>query len=341
MPIDPKHQVAVVGATGILGKELLSALAEAGHPTDRITALASERSAGTEVEFGDETVEVERATAEALRGMAVVFLATPPDVSRTLAAAAQAAGAWVVDASDAFRADPATPLVLPQINPGALQAFRGRVVTCPSPTVAALVTLAEPLRKAFGLRRLRATALISASSAGLRGVTELQKQTADLLSGREPESAFFPHRLAFNLIPQVGSFVGDQAATTDERAWAGEAARLWAGVSDRPVLTGLAVQVPLFFGQSLSVEAELAAGASADAVRGVFKSDPACKVLDAPAERVYPMPMLVAADPTLHVGRVQVDPDQPTRVTLWAAFEAASRTAAAMVEVATLLLQRA
>src|SRR4051794_22483434 len=138
----PKQiQVAVVGATGVVGREVLGALQDLGHPAERITALASERSEATEVEFAGETLEVEKATPDAFRGMNLVLFATPPDVSRQLAPAAQQAGAWVVDASPAFRRDPAVPLVLPSVNLAALRApFKGRIVACPSAVTAALVT---------------------------------------------------------------------------------------------------------------------------------------------------------------------------------------------------------
>jgi aspartate-semialdehyde dehydrogenase len=236
--------------------------------------------------------------------MKLVILATPPEVSKTLAPAAQAAGAWVVDASAAFRADPNVPLVHPGLNPGAIKGMRGRIVTIPSPLTWALVTALEPLRKSFGLDRAEVTAMVATSSGGVRGIEELERQTAELLSGREPEPSRFPHRIGFNLIPQVGEFDAETERTAEELAWSHESARLWG--AGAPTIEGIAVQVPTFYGHGFSVFGRLQKQVSADDVREALRTGAGLKVLDSPQEKVYPMPMLITADPTVHVGRVRV-----------------------------------
>lgn len=336
-------EVAVVGATGVVGREVLSALFDAGIPSEHITALGSERSEGLEVEYGDETLEVAKATPDAFQGMGLVLLATPADASRKLAPAAQAAGAWVVDASSAFRADGHVPLVLPGFNSEVLTAnFRGRVVCIPSPVTGAVVQVLEPLRKAFGgVVRAQVTALMAASAAGARGVSELEKETAGLLSGRETESQVFPHRLAFNLVPQVGPFMANSPWTEEEAGWTLEAARLFASRGETPVIAGTAVQVPTFYGHGLSLHVQLRTPAPVEQVRAALKTSPALKVLDAPTEKVYPMPMLVTADPTVHVGRVRAFPQAPEWVTLFAALDNAGRGAALnLVEAGLKLVER-
>lgn len=335
-------QVAVVGATGVVGHELLGALQERGYPPERITALASERSEGSEVDFAEETLEVEKATPESFRGMGLALFATPPEVSRTLCPAAQAAGAWVVDASPAFRRDPQVPLVVPAVNPAALQGpFRGRIVAAPSPVTAALVTVLEPLRRTFGLRRVSVTALMAASSAGKRGVAELEAQTANLLSGRESEPGHFPHRLAFNLIPQVGEVPAGSASTSEEESWRDEASRLWAGQADLPPLQGTAIQVPTFFGHGLSLDVELGGPATPEQAGQALKASPGLKLIDSLGERVYPMPMLVTADPSIHVGRLRGVPGEPRRLLLFAAFDNVGRGVALnLVEAGEALLER-
>jgi aspartate-semialdehyde dehydrogenase len=343
-----KSQVAVVGATGVVGRELLQALADRGVPSERVTLLGGERSEGTEVEYGEDTLEVEKLEdADSFRGMKVVLLAVPPAIARQLAPQAQAAGAWVVDVSPAFRLDAGVPLALPALSPASLQeGFRGRVVACPSPVTVALALALAPLQAAFGVEQVHLTALLGASGSGEKGIKELERGTADLLSGRDVEPQVFPHRLAFNVVPQVGPVEPGSGFTAEELAWADELARLTPGWKQRPVLLGTALQVPTFYGHLLTLTLKL--GGTADgapvgvaAVREVLKGAPHLKLLDAPEERVYPMPMLVTQDEAVHVGRVRALPGAPGWVTLVAAIDNAGRGAARnAVDVAALLASR-
>jgi aspartate-semialdehyde dehydrogenase len=322
-------RIAVVGATGVVGREVLSALFDQEVPSENLTVLASERSAGEELEYGEDTLEVEKTAAESFRGMGLVLLATPADVSRRLAQAAQSAGAWVVDVSSAFRADGTVPLVLPGFNTELLESsFKGRIVALPSAVTSALVQVLEPLRRAHGVLQVQVTALMGVSSAGQQGVRELEQQTAALLSGREPEAHAFPHRVGFNLVPQVGPFLANSPWTEEEAGWTLEAARLFASRGETPVVAGTAVQVPTFFGHGLSVHVRLRQPAPVDQVRATLKAAPALKVLDAPAEKVYPMPSLVTADPSIHVGRLRTFPQAPEWLSLFATVDNAGRGAA-------------
>lgn len=335
-------RIAVVGATGVVGREVLSALSDKGVDSERLTVLASERSEGVELEYGEDTLEVEKLTPESFRGVALALLATPASASRTLAPVAQAAGAWVVDASSAFRADGNVPLVLPTFNPEVLGAtFKGRIVSVPSAVSSALVSIIAPLQKAFGVVRVQVTAMMGVSSAGMAGVNELEKQTAGLLSGRESEAHAFPQRIGFNLVPQVGAFMANSPWTEEEAGWTLEAARLFGARGETPVLAGTAVQVPTFYGHGLSLHVQLKVAAPVEQARAALKTSPALKVLDGPAEKVYPMPMLVASDPTVHVGRLRTFPQAPEWVTLFAVVDNAGRGGALnLVEAGLRLLQR-
>ncbi len=323
-----RAKVAVVGATGTVGREVLAALYEAEFLSDEVTVLGTERSAGEEVDYGDDTLEVEPLEGEPFRGMAGVVLAVPPDAARSLSAQAQSQGAWVVDVSPARRLDPEVPLVVPVVNGAVLtQPFRGRIVATPGPITAALAMVLEPLRARFGVKRATVTALLGASSAGQRGIKELEKQTAGLLSGREETPEVFPHRLGFNLIPQVGEPT-EGGGTTEEGSWPLEAARIWSSVPDVPQLLGTAIQVPTFYGHALSMTVELGADADEAAAREVLREAPGLKVLDVPGERIYPMPMLITADPTVHVGRIRSVPGAPRELLLYAVVDNAGRGAA-------------
>jgi aspartate-semialdehyde dehydrogenase len=333
-------RIAVVGVTGVVGREVLGGLQEAGVHAENVTALGADRSEGQEIEYGSETLEVERATPEAFRGQRAVILAVPEQAARTWAPAAQASGAWVVDVSAAFREDASVPLVLPAVNADVLERpFRGKIVAAPSPLTAMVLTALEPLRAAFGVRRASVTALYGASSSGQRGISELERQAAGLLSGREDEPEVFPHRLGFNVVPQVGEFDGPW--TREELALSSEAARIWRGHESLPVLSATVLQVPTFYGHAATLSIELGSSPSEDEVRSTLRKSTSLKVLDAPAEKIYPMPMLITADPTVHVGRVRSVPGAPGHYELVAVVDNAGRGAALnAVEIARALLAR-
>jgi aspartate-semialdehyde dehydrogenase len=336
-----KTQIAVVGATGVVGQELLAAISANGHPADAITALASERSEGRELGFADETIPVEQAAEDSFRGIELAYFATPADVSGSLAPAAQRAGAWAVDLSSAFRLDPAVPLVLPAVNAATLrQPFRGRIMSCPSAVTTALVTALEPLRVKFRVERAFATALLGVSAAGAGGLEELQNQCADLLSGRDAEVGRFPHRIGFNLIPQVGDFNRSAEWSSEELSWADEASRIWS-TSPKPRIFGTAIQAPIFYGHLLTVEVQMASSASIDDVRAAVTSSSHLKMLDPPSERIYPMPMLISGDPAVQVGRIREVPGSTGWFSLVIAIDNARRGAALnAIEIGEALLAR-
>jgi aspartate-semialdehyde dehydrogenase len=336
--MNPKLRIAVVGATGVVGREILGGLQELGHPASQLTALASERSEGEEVEYLDDSLEVEKADLDSFRGVNLALLAVPAAQAKMFAGAAQSAGAWVVDTSPAYRAQPEIPLALPGVNEAALDApFKGRIVRVPSAPTAALAFAVNPLRQTFGVSQVHVAALLGASSQGTRGIAELERQTADLLSGRDPEAAAFPNRLGFNLIPQVGEFDGPW--TSEELAVQAEAQQLWAGQG--PAISTTALYAPTFYGCCLTVTAKLGRQASVEQLHAAWKGSATVKVLDVPAEKIYPMPMLVTADPAVHVGRVRLVPGAPEWVSFVVAMDNAGRGAALnALEVGARLAQK-
>lgn len=321
-------RIAVVGGTGVVGREVLSALFDRDVPSEHITVVGSERSEGVELEYGEDTLVVEKASDEAFRGVHLALFAAPAAVARKLAPRAQAEGALVVDASPAFRADGNVPLLLPGVNLEAHVAhLKSRLVAVPNATTSALALVLEPLRRAFGVPQAMVTALVSASGAGHVGVDTLEKQTAGLMGGREPEEGgtLFPHRIGFNLVPQVGDFLESSPWTAEEAGWTLESARLFAGRGEPTVVAGTAVQVPTFYGHGLSVHLRLKAPQPLERVRQALKGAPHLKLLDSPTERIYPMPMLVTADPAVQVGRLRAFPQAPEWVSLFAVVDNAGR----------------
>lgn len=330
----PEPTIAIVGATGTVGRQLIASLQLHDVEPDQVRLFSSERTEGEELDYEEETLPTEKPEGDAFRGVSAVILACPPEVARTLGPQAQQQGAWVVDLSGAWRVDAAVPLVAPGINDGVLdRPFSGRIVSLAHPATQALLAVLQPLRAKFGLVFADATILFGAASFGAQGQDQLTKQTASLLNAKEPELELFPHRLGFNVIPAVGAFEGPLNAA--ERHVLVEAARVWS--TELPALTATALSVPTFHGLTLVLSAHLNRPVDADGVRALLKEDENLKVLDDPAQNVYPMPMLATDDAAVHVGRVRAN---GSRVQLVAAIDNVFKAADAAVGLALELSRR-
>jgi aspartate-semialdehyde dehydrogenase len=331
--------IAVLGATGAVGRALLQAIEDLDLPVGSVRLLASERSAGTDVDFRGEPRRVEVLRAGAFQGKDLAFFAATAAVSRAFADEAKAAGCVVVDLTPAFRADPTVPLVLPEVNPEALSgvAARGLVAT-PSPAAAHLALVLAPLHRAAGVERAVVTTLEAVSGAGQKGVEELEAEMRAMLAFQEPPTpTALPHRIAFNVVPQIGAF-GEAGASEEELGIVGDLRRLL-GSSVR--LAATAVRVPVFYGHSQTVNLRTRRTLSAADARELLRKAPGVKVLDAPAEGVYPMPMLAVNDDAVLVGRLRDDATQDNGLELLVAGDNLRKGAATTaVEIAKLLAER-
>lgn len=330
MPV--QTQIAIVGSTGAVGQQLLRAFEEKDFPAKGLTLFASERTQGAEVDYSGEELEVEQLSKDAFVGMNAVILACPPDIAKPLALSAQEAGAWVVDLSGAFRSDLAVPLVLHENDPLLSHAFNGKIVELATPTTQAILAALTPVQTTVGLQAVQVVALFGAAHRGEPGMKAFEKQTAALLNASDVEATVFPHRLAFNLVPQVGAFAG--AATTEETALKVEVARR---LGPTPVSCTM-ISAPFFHGTMLVITAQLERGFEADALREQLKAVAGLKLLDSPAEGIYPMPMLVTADPAIHVGRIRVE---GKTLQLVAALDNAGRAGDVAASLAIKLAQKA
>jgi aspartate-semialdehyde dehydrogenase len=304
--------IAVLGATGAVGRAIVQVLEEQDLPVAWLRLLARTDSAGEEIDFRGDSLEVEEATPAAFRGVDVAFFAVPAAAAREWAPRARAEGCRaVVDASAAFRGDPDVPLVVANVNPQALDGVgagdRG-LVAGPEAAALLLATALEPLRKAAGLERVTAVTLHAASGSGEAAVRELESEVADLMNGRVPDPSIeSPHRVAFNLVPQVGSF--EPGGRTDEEARTAAEVRRVLSEPALPISVA-SVRVPVFYGHTQLVWLRTRRRLAAEAARDLLRHAPGLKLLDAPAERVYPMPMLAVKDDAVLVGRVREDDSQ-------------------------------
>ena len=299
--------IALLGATGAVGRALLDVLSEGELPVASVRALASERTAGEELEFQGDALRVEAVRDGAFRGVDVAFLAAPAAVAKAWAGKVRAEGALAVDLSPAFRVEPDVPLVVAGLNESALTAPPPRgLVSVPGAPVVHLATALAPIRAAFGLARVQVTALEAVSAAGQRGVEQLEAELRAMLSFQEPPLASaVAHRAAFNVVPQAGAF-GPSGASEEELGLTVELARVLGPPFFRIAAT--VVRVPVFHGHLHAVSLATERPAKVEDVREALRSAQCVKVLDAPGEGVYPMPMLAVNDDAVLVGRVRADP---------------------------------
>jgi len=307
--------VAVVGVTGLVGGEIVKVLAERQFPVAQLRGYASERTAGGKVEAGDRSVTVDLLERADFEGVDIAFFAAPEQVTAEWAGRATAAGATVIDLSQLYANAIDVPLVVPEVNPGAVSEYDARHIIA-SPTAAALqlAVVLSPLRDAAGLKRVVVTSYEPVSEAGRAGIDALSQQTIDLLAGRSPEVHLFRDRIAFSLLPQVGEFL-ERGYTRAEHQLMEQTARLLdhAGLA----ITATSLRVPLFYGISQSVNVETVEPLTAEAAREVLRSAPGVLLQDDPAQEEYPTPISAIGTDATCVGRIRDDPSIECGLNLW------------------------
>ncbi len=325
MPVKTRT-VAVVGATGLVGETVLRVLEERAFPVGELRAFGSAKSAGTSVQFRGRTLVVGEASAESLAGADFVFFAASGELSRALAPAAAAAGAVVIDKSSTWRMEASVPLVVPEINPGALAQHRG-IVACPNCTTIGLVMALEPLRRAAGLVHVAVTTLQAASGAGREALEELG-------SGGHSASVF-PRVLAGNVIPQCEKLLANDY-TSEEEKLLHETRKILA-LPALPV-TMTCVRVPVAVGHSAAVLVETERALAPGEALAALRSFPGVCVGEGSE---YPTPLEVAGRDEVFVGRVRCDPTHPRRLWLWCVLDNLRKGAATnAVQIAEELLAR-
>jgi len=333
--------LAVLGATGAVGRAIVQVLEEQDLEVASLRLLARKDSAGEEIDFRGDSLEVEEVTPAAFRGVDLALFAVPAAAAREWAPRARAEGCRAgVDASAAFRGEPGVPLVAAKVNPQALAGAGERgLVAGPEAAALLLATALEPLRKAAGLARVAAATLHSASGSGEAAVRELEAEVADLMNGRAPDPSIeSPHRVAFNAVAQVGSF-GPGGRTDEEARTAGEVRRILGEPSLRLSVTS--VRVPVFYGHTQLVWLRTGRRLGVEEAREALRRGPGLKLLDDPAERVYPMPMLAVNDDAVLVGRVREDESEENGLELLVCGDNLRAGAAAnAVAVARLLAEK-
>jgi aspartate-semialdehyde dehydrogenase len=330
--------VAILGATGAMGRGILQALEEGDLPLGSLRLLASGRADRAELEFQGEPVPTEAVKDGSFRGCVAAVFAAGDEAARTWAPRARAEGCAVVDLSAAFGLELDVPLVVPDVNLDAARAAPRGIVACGRGASASLAAVLRPVRDAAGLERLVVATCEPVSGAGQGGLEQLERQARDLLNGREPEpGGALPYRIAFNLVPQVGAF-GPDGRTEEESRLAEELRKILAEPGLR--VSATAVRVPVFYGSAAAVNLTTRRKLTAAEARELFRKAPGVKLLDDPAGKVYPMPILAVNDESTLVGRVREDASEKSGLDLFLAADPLRQGAASAVRILRLLAER-
>lgn len=335
-----KGVIGIVGATGAVGHEFLQVLEERRFPIDELRLFASPRSAGQKLAFRGREHTVEPLDDARLGECAIGFFSAGASISREWAPRAAARGCVVVDNSSAFRMDPELPLVVPEVNPGAIPA-RPTIIANPNCTTILLVVVLEPIHRLGGLSRVVVATYQAASGAGAQAMQELEDQTRAVLAGEpEPAPNKLPQPIAFNLFPQVDVFQPDQGDFTKEELKVVFETRKIMGLPDLRVVS-TCVRVPVRRAHSEAVWIELERDVSVDAVRAALATAPGVELVDDPRAGRYPTPRQAdGRDPVL-VGRIRKDPSVDRGLCLFLSGDQLRKGAALnAVQIAELLLQR-
>ncbi|MBV8393916.1 MAG: aspartate-semialdehyde dehydrogenase [Alphaproteobacteria bacterium] len=307
--------IAIVGATGAVGVELLRVLERRNFPVASLKLLASARSAGKTLEFKGKPPTVEEVKPGSFKGIDIAFFSAGATRSREFVPAAKAAGAVVIDNSSAFRMDPNTPLVVPEVNPGDLRRHKG-VIANPNCTAAILAVAVWPIHQAVGIRRIVVSTYQSASGAGAAAMQELEDQTKQYAAGQPITHQVFPHQIAFNLFSH-NTKVADNGYNEEENKVIEEMRKMF-HAPELPILP-TCIRVPVLRAHSESVALELEAPMSPEEAREILKRAPGIKIVDDPKANHFPMPLEASGDLDVHVGRIRRDPTNPNGLALFVA----------------------
>jgi aspartate-semialdehyde dehydrogenase len=309
------QNIAVVGATGAVGVEILRVLERRNFPVASLRLLASRRSAGKTLEFKGKPHKVEELTAASFKGVDIAFFSAGATRSREFVPAAKAAGAVVIDNSSAFRMDPNTPLVVPEVNPGDLRKHKG-VIANPNCTAAILAVAVWPIHQAVGIRRIIVSTYQSASGAGAAAMQELEDQTREHAAGKEITHSVFPHQIAFNVFSH-NTKVAENGYNEEENKVVEETRKMF-HAPDLPIVP-TCIRVPVLRAHSESIVLELEAPMSPEEARALLARSPGLKLVDDPAANHFPMPLEASGDLDVHVGRIRRDMSNSNGLALFVA----------------------
>lgn len=330
------YRVAVVGATGAVGTEMIEVLEERKFPVETLVPLASIRSAGGTVSFRGQDVVVCELTKDAFDGVDIALFSAGAEISREFAPIAAKAGAVVIDNSSAWRMDKDVPLVVPEVNPYDAEKHHN-IIANPNCSTIQMVVALKPLHDRVRVKRIVVTTFQSVSGTGKDAMDELMDETRDLLSFRTPEPKVYPHQIAFNCLPHIDDFL-PSGYTKEEIKLVNETRKILGDSSIQ--VTATTVRVPVYIGHSEAVNIETEHKLTANEARAILAAAPGVIVYDDPVHKLYPMPIDVAGKDDVYVGRIREDESIPNGLNLWVVADNLRKGAATnAVQIAELLVR--
>ena len=305
--------IAVIGATGAVGKVFLDLVEERNFPYNSIRLCASEKSEGKQITLKDNPITVELVTEKLLREVDLVFVSASTQVSREICPLAAGLGCIVIDDSSAFRLEPTVPLVVPEVNKGDLKNHEG-IIAIPNCSTTPLVMVLNVLRKITSISRVTVDTYQSVSGTGTAAVTELKNQTGNIINDETPEVSVYPHQIGFNLLPHIEDFLPN-GYTKEEMKISNETRKI---LHDQDIsISATCVRVPVFTSHSESAHIEFDAPIDIDAARNILAEAEGIKVLDEPSKNLYPMPLVSTGQDEVFVGRLREDISKQNSIALW------------------------
>jgi aspartate-semialdehyde dehydrogenase len=331
-----KYNIAILGATGAVGQEMLKVLTERNFPINNLKLLASKRSAGTIAEFNGEEYVVEEALESSFENIDVVLCAAENDISKKLSPAAVNAGAVVVDNSSEFRLHDNVPLVVPEVNADDVKKHKGIIANPNCSTTIALTAINE-LNKYAGIKRMIVTTYQAVSGAGINGINELHEQIKDISEGKEVKINTFQHQIAYNVIPQIGSF-DEEGYSEEEMKLQNEGRKILHNPDLRVNCT--CVRVPVYRSHSESITIETEREITPEKARELLSKAAGVKLIDDLENKKYPMPLDSSEQDLIYVGRVRKDISSENSLVLWCCGDQVRKGAATnAVQIAEVLVK--
>lgn len=331
-----KLVVAVAGATGAVGMEMLKTLEQRDFPADKVIPLASARSAGKTIVYKGENLKVQELKENSFEGVHLALFSAGGGTSAEFAPFAVKSGCTVVDNSSQWRMDDRCPLVVPEVNAQDLDKHQGIIANPNCSTIQMLVAL-KPLHDAATIKRIVVSTYQAVSGTGQKAIVELESQVRQMFNMQEPEINVYPYQIAFNCLPQIDAFL-DNGYTKEEMKMVNETHKM---LDPNIKVTATTVRVPVFYGHSESINIETEKKLSAKEARAILSQAPGVTVYDNPAEKYYPMPIMAAGEDDVFVGRIREDESIANGLNLWCVADNIRKGAALnAVQIAEVLLQK-
>jgi len=312
---EKKVNVAVAGATGAVGNQMISCLEERDFPIKAIKFLASSRSAGRQIRFKGDLLEVEELTEDSFKGMDIAIFSAGGTPSEKFAPCAAKDGCVVVDNSSAWRMDPEVPLVVPEVNPHAIANYTTKgIIANPNCSTIQMVVALCPIHKKYGIKRIVVSTYQAVSGTGKKAIDELFDQTRAMINFLDYEPTVYPHRIAFNCLPHIDKFM-DNGYTKEEMKMVNETRKILE--DDSIGVTATTVRVPVFYSHSESVNIEAHSPIPADEVKALLETAPGIQVVDDPSQNIYPLATDAAGKDATLVGRIREDESIPNCINMW------------------------